>query len=389
MSKRDYYEVLGVSREATADQIKKAYRKKAMEFHPDRNKAADAEAKFKEASEAFDVLKDPDKRARYDRFGHAGLHSGGYSEPNFQNVSFEDIFSQFSDIFGGDIFGSSGGFAGASAGRSRGRRRAGRPGDDMKLRLKLSLEEIAEGTEKTLKVKRHVTCTKCKGTGAETDSDFQTCPTCSGMGEVRQVSRTMFGQFVNVQPCPTCHGEGRVIKNKCSKCSGEGRVKGEETIKVKIPSGVTNGNYISLRNQGNAGIRGGEAGDLIVLIEEKDHLHFTRDGNDIYYDLQVSVPDAILGTEETVPTLKGQAKLKIDAGTQPGKLLRMRGKGIRGLNSQDYGDQYIRVNVYIPREINAQERAKIESLRGSQNFSTHHENGEKKDFFSRIKDVFS
>lgn len=387
MSKRDYYEVLGVDKSASADEIKKSYRKKAMEFHPDRNKAADAETKFKEAAEAFDVLKDPDKRARYDRFGHQGLHSGGYQEPNFQNVSFDDIFSQFSDIFGGDVFGGGGGFGGG--GRSRGRRSTGRPGDDMKLKLALTLEEIAEGTEKTLKVKKFTKCKTCTGTGAETDNDFMTCNTCNGVGEVRQVSRTMFGQFVNVQPCPTCFGEGRTIKNKCKSCSGEGRTRGEETVKVKIPSGVVNGNYINLRGQGNAGLRGGEAGDLIVLIEEKAHEHFTREDNDVYYDLHVSIPDAVLGGEKTVPTLKGTAKVRIEAGSQPGKLLRMRGKGIKGLNSAQYGDQYIRINVYIPTEISAQERSHFEALQKSGNLSPHGSDGEKKDFFSKIKDVFS
>jgi molecular chaperone DnaJ len=264
MSKRDYYEVLGVSKSASADDLKKAYRKKAMEYHPDRNKDnPDAERLFKEAAEAFDVLKDPQKKARYDQFGHQGMNSGGFREPDYQGFSMDDIFSQFGDIFGQDMFGGGGG-----RGRSRSRRSAGRPGDDMRLNLKLTLEEIAFGVEKKIKVKKHTTCDSCKGTGAKTSDDFMTCPTCNGMGEVRQVSRTMFGQFVNVQPCPSCQGEGRTIRNKCSSCSGEGRVKGEETVKVKIPSGVGKGNYLTLRGQGNAGLRGGPAGDLIVVIDE-------------------------------------------------------------------------------------------------------------------------
>jgi molecular chaperone DnaJ len=383
---RDYYEILGVQKNASKDEIKKAYRQKAKEYHPDLNKSPDAEAKFKEAAEAYEVLSDDEKRARYDRFGHQGLRSGGYSEPNFDNVSFEDIFSHFSDIFGGDFFGT-----GRGRGQGGGRRQAGRPGDDMKLRLALTLEEIAEGTEKTLKVKKYVTCPACRGTGAETDSDYMTCDMCAGTGEVRQISRSMFGQFVNIQPCPKCQGEGRIIRDKCRRCEGEGRVRGEETIKVKIPSGVSNGNYITLRGQGNAGVRGGPAGDLIVMIEEKPHEHFTREGNDIYYDLMLSIPDAVLGAEVTVPTLNGVAKLRIEEGTQPGKLLRMRGRGIKGLNSTQQGDQYIRVNIFVPRNLTSTERARIESLRGSPNFRPgNHEKPEThKDLFSRIKDVFS
>jgi molecular chaperone DnaJ len=381
--KRDYYEVLGVKKDASADEIKKAYRKKAMELHPDRNpNDPSAEAKFKEAAEAFDVLKDENKRARYDRYGHSGMHSGGFNEPDFQNVSFEDIFSRFGDIFGSDMFGGAGGA------RSRSQRRVGQPGDDMKLRLKLSLDEIAFGTEKTLKIKKHISCRKCNGSGAETSDDFITCSTCNGMGQVRQVSNTMFGQFVNVQTCPTCYGEGRVIKNKCSSCAGEGRVRGEETVKVKIPSGVSNGNYITLRGQGNAGIRGGEAGNLIVLIEEAEDDTFRREGDDIYYDLQLSVTDVILGTEVEVPTLKGKAKLKVEAGTQPGKLLRMKGKGIVGLNSKQPGDQFVEVNVYIPTALSDAERKTIESLKDSKNFDPAARKDQKKDFFSKIKDVF-
>jgi molecular chaperone DnaJ len=384
-NKRDYYEVLGVKKDANADEIKKAYRKKAMELHPDRNPDdPTAEANFKEAAEAFDVLKDDNKRARYDRYGHSGLHSGGYSEPDFQNVSFEDIFSRFGDIFGNDMFGGFGGQA-----RSRSQRRVGQPGDDMKLRLKLTLDEIAFGTEKTLKIKKHISCRKCNGSGAESTEDFMTCGTCNGVGQVRQVSNTMFGQFVNVQTCPTCYGEGRVIKNKCTSCGGEGRVKGEETVKVKIPSGVSNGNYITLRGQGNAGIRGGEPGNLLVIIEEADNDTFRREGDDIFFDLQLSVVDAILGTEVEVPTLKGKAKLKVEAGTQPGKLLRMKGKGIIGLNSKSPGDQFVEVHVYIPTNLTDAERKSVEVLKGSKNFDPVSRSDQKKDFFSKIKDVFS
>lgn len=385
MSKRDYYEVLGVSKDATEDEIKKAYRKRAMKFHPDRNSDdPDAEQKFKEASEAYEVLRDDETRRRYDQFGHQGVNGGfGRGGGGFEDVGFEDIFSRFGEIFGSEFFG------GGARGRSHGRRSAGQPGSDMKLRISLSLEDIAFGTEKKLKVKKYIKCDKCNGTGAETESDFVTCGTCNGMGEVRQVHRTMLGQMVNVQTCPECQGEGRIVKNKCSKCYGEGRYKGEETVKVRVPSGVSKGNYITLRGQGNAGIRGGDAGSLIVLIEEEEHEHFERDGNDIYYDLILSVPDAILGTEVEVPTLKGKAKIKIEEGTQPGKLLRMKEKGINGLNNAGSGDQYVRVNVYIPKDLSAEERKHIEALKGQKNFAAANKDQDGKGFFSKIKDVFT
>lgn len=388
MSKRDYYEVLGVSKDASQDEIKKAYRKKAMKYHPDRNSDdPKAEEKFKEASEAYEVLRDEQSRQRYDRFGHQGVNgsSGFGGRGGFENVGFDDIFSRFSEIFGADIFG--GDFGGR--GRSRRRRSTGQPGSDMKLRIELSLEEIAFGTEKKLKVKKYVTCEECNGTGAETEDDFETCSTCNGMGEVRQVHKTMLGQMVNVQPCPDCNGEGRIIRNKCSRCNGEGRYKGEETVHVRIPSGVSNGNYITLNGQGNAGRRGGEAGDLVVLIEEKEHEHFERDGNDIYYDLVLSVPDAILGTEVEVPTLKGKAKIKIEGGTQPGKLLRMSEKGIHGLHNSGIGDQFIRVNVYMPESLTEEERSHIEALRGQEHFHASNKDDGGKGFFSKIKDVFT
>jgi len=387
MSKQDYYEVLGVSKSADETELKKAYRKLAMKYHPDRNKGdATAEKKFKEASEAYDVLRDPQKRQRYDQFGHSGVNGGGFGGSDFGSANFEDIFSHFSDIFGGDIFGGDP-FGGRS--QSRRRRGTGRPGEDMKLRVPLSLEEISEGVEKTLKVKKHVKCDSCNGSGAETDSDYETCSTCNGMGEVRQVSRTMFGQFVNVQPCHSCGGEGRIIRNRCKTCGGEGRFRSEEKIKVNIPSGVATGNYITLRRQGNAGIRGGEPGDLIVLIEEKEHELFQREGNDIYYDLMISIPDAVLGTEVEIPTLKGKAKVKIEPGTQPGKLLRMRERGIRGLNNSGIGDQFIKMNVYIPKDLTSDERKHIEALRGEEHFDPESAKKREKSFFSKIKDVFS
>lgn len=389
MSKRDYYEILGVSKSADESEIKKAYRKLAMKYHPDRNKGDEETAqKFKEAAEAYEVLRDPQKRQRYDQFGHAGINGG--ASGGFENATYEDIFSHFSDVFGADFFGGDI-FGGGQRARSRRKRGTGRPGSDMKLRVDLTLEEIAFGTEKTLKVKKRIKCDECDGTGAETESDFETCSTCNGMGEVRQVSKTMFGQFVNVQPCPNCQGEGRVIRNKCSKCGGEGRVKGEDKVKINIPSGVANGNYITMRGQGNAGIRGGEPGNLIIIIEEKEHEHFERDGNDIYYDLMLSVPDVILGTEVEVPTLKGKAKVKIESGTQPGKLLRMKERGIQGLNNSGTGDQLIKVKVYIPKEkdLSDSERKHVEALRKGDHFDASNAENREKSFFSKIKDVFA
>lgn len=384
MPKRDYYDILGIDKNASQEEIKKAYRKRAMKFHPDRNSDdPEAEEKFKQASEAYEVLRDEEKRKRYDQFGHQGVNGGFSGGGGFENVGFEDIFSRFGEIFGSDFGEMFGG-----GGRSRSRRSPGQPGSDMKLRMELTLEEIAEGVEKKLKVKKQVVCDQCNGTGAETEDDFQTCGTCNGMGEVRQVHKTMLGQMVNVQPCPECRGDGRIITNKCSKCNGEGRYKDQETVKVRVPSGVSKGNYITLRGKGNAGRRGGEAGSLIVLIEEKEHEHFERDGNDIYFDLVLSMPNAILGTEVEVPTLKGKAKVKIEEGTQPGKLLRMEGKGINGLNNSGSGDQFIRVNVFMPKDLSSEERKHIEALRGNENFDPANKDDSGKGFFSKIKDVF-
>ncbi len=387
---RDYYDVLGVARSASADEIKKAYRKKAMEYHPDRNPGdADAEARFKEAAEAYEVLSNPEKRARYDRFGKAGLGGAAGTPgggPGFTDIS--DIFSAFSDIFGG---AASGGFEDVF-GRTRRRRGQGRPGSDLRVRLSLSLEEIAEGVERQLKVRKFVVCGVCRGSGAEGGPEgFETCPTCTGSGEIRQVSNSFFGQFVNVQPCPTCHGEGRVVTAPCSNCAGEGRVKGEETISVEVPAGVSEGHYLQIRGGGNAGQRGGPAGNLRVEIEEKPHEHFTRDGLDVYYDLYLSFPDAALGTEVEVPTLKGRARLQIDPGIQSGRVLRMRGRGIPELGGGSRrGDELVRVHVWTPQNLTPDQRAFLEELRGEEAFVPKPDQKERgKSFFSRVRDVFS
>ncbi|MEK6649384.1 MAG: molecular chaperone DnaJ, partial [Bacteroidota bacterium] len=335
MTKRDYYEVLGVSRSAAEDEIKKAYRQLALKFHPDRNSGnKEAEDKFKEAAEAYEVLSDAEKRRRYDQFGHDGLRGTNYRD--FNNVN--DIFSAFGDIFGGGFGGGMFDEVFGASGQRRRRGQHGQPGSDLRIRLPLSLEVISTGVEKKLKVRRQRTCDTCKGSGARTSSGRAACPQCNGTGELRQVSRSMFGQFVNIATCPTCEGEGKVVKDPCPACHGEGRQQGESTIKVTVPAGVSTGNYIPLQGQGNAGRRGGPPGDLIVVIEEEEHPHFTRNGDDIIYDLVISFPQAALGGEVEVPTLAGTARLTIDAGTPPGRLLRMRERGIPHLNNYGRGD---------------------------------------------------
>lgn len=386
MTKRDYYEVLGVGKSASADEIKKAYRKLAMQFHPDRNPGnKEAEDKFKEAAEAYEVLSDADKRAKYDRFGHQAFApgSGGAGPHGFSDIN--DIFSAFGDIFGGSGFDD---FFGGRGGRTR-QRYTGEPGSDLKLRLALTLEEISTGVEKKLKLKRNVSCDSCNGSGASNPSDQQTCPVCQGSGEVRQVQRSVFGQFVNISACNNCNGTGKVIKNPCKTCKGDGRVHGETTIKVNIPAGVSNGNYLTLRNQGNAGKRGGPTGDLVVLIEEEQHSVFTREGNDILCDVEVSIPEAILGTEVEIPTLSGHAKVKIDPGTPSGKLLRLRGKGIPEYGSSRVGDQIIRVNIFIPKSLSQKEKDLIRQMESLDGFIPDSVRNPAKGFFSRMKNAFS
>ncbi|NNE48213.1 MAG: molecular chaperone DnaJ [Rhodothermales bacterium] len=387
---RDYYEILGVSRDTDEKTLKSAYRKLALEHHPDRNPGdKEAETKFKEAAEAYEVLSDPAKRQRYDRFGHAGVRGNGAGGgAGFQDIN--DIFSAFSDIFGGggsifdEVFGG--------GGRTRGRtRRQGRPGSDLRIKLRLTLEEIAEGTEKKIKVRKQVACETCTGTGARPGSEgYSTCSTCGGAGEVRQVTRSVFGQFVNVQACPSCQGEGRVIKDACTDCGGEGRQKGEETIPITVPPGVLEGHYLTLRGAGNTGVRGGEGGDLRVEIEEIAHDDFVREGLDIRYDLYISFPDAALGTEAEVPTLKGRARLQIDRGIQSGKILRMRERGLPDLTGGRRGDQMVKVHVWTPTELSDEEKRILKKFGKSDSFVPAPESlEEQKSFFSKVKDVFS
>lgn len=393
MAKRDFYEILGVPRNASQEDIKKAYRKLALQYHPDRNpNNKQAEEKFKEAAEAYEALSDPEKRRRYNQFGHEGMRGTDFRP--FTNV--DDIFSTFSDIFGGAGFGGSvfdemfGGRA--SRGQQQRRTQTGQPGSDLKVRLKISLEEVAAGVEKKLKIKKYLVCTTCHGSGARSTSSRVTCPTCNGTGEIRQVSRSVFGQFVNISTCSSCSGEGKIIKDPCPACRGEGRVQGEATVKVTIPAGVGEGNYISLRGEGNAGLRGGQAGDVIVLIEIEPHAVFTRNNDDVILDLLISFPEAALGAEVEVPTLAGRAKLKIEPGTQSGRILRMREKGIPHLNSYGRGDQLVRVNVWVPTRLTNDERTLLRQLGDAENISP--KEGDKsahsdKSFFERVKKAFS
>ncbi len=396
--KREYYEVLGVSKTATKDEIKKAYRKLALQFHPDKNPDnKDAEEHFKEVNEAYEVLSNDDKRRRYDQFGHAGVGSSAASSGGGQytgGADINDIFSAFNDMFtggrsrgGASPFGFEEAFGGGGA--RRGRTPGGIPGTDLKIRLKLTLEEIAKGVEKTLKIKKQVTCKECNGSGSKSGAT-EICQTCHGSGEVKQVSKTMFGQFVNIAACPTCGGEGRIIKERCPSCYGEGIKLGEVTVKVTVPSGVENGNYLTLRGQGNAGPRGGAAGDLIVVLDEIPHELFSRKGNDVIYTLAVSFPDLVLGTKVDVPTLDGAVKLTIPPATQPETMLRIPGHGIGHLKGSGRGDQYVKVNVYVPKDISHQDKELLKEMKKSPGISpSAHNDKDAKSFFEKARDIFS
>lgn len=382
--KRDYYEVLGVSKSASADEIKKAYRKVAMQFHPDRNPGDKAaEDKFKEAAEAYEVLSDSDKKAQYDRFGHAGVggRSGGFGGGG---MNMDDIFSQFGDVFGDDIFGS---FFGGAKGRGGGGRGRGTRGSNLRVKIKLNFEEIANGTTKTIKVKKYVGCTTCNNTGAKDKGGVQTCATCGGTGQVRKVQNTFLGQMQTVTTCSTCNGEGTTISNKCTSCKGEGRVYGEETVNIEIPAGVQEGIQLSMSGKGNAGERGGGPGDLIILIEEESHPELQKEGLNVVYDLHISFTDAVFGTQLEVPTIDGKAKIKIPPGTQSGKIFRLKGKGFPAINSYERGDEMIHVNVWTPQNVSSEEKAMLEKLQESPNFKPQPTKGDKS-FFERVKEMF-
>jgi len=392
MSKRDYYEVLGLSKQAGADEIKSSYRKLALQYHPDRNPDnKEAEEKFKEATEAFEVLSDDNKRARYDRYGHDGMKSG-QDFHSYQNMN--DVFSVFNQFFGGgggnSIFDEF--FGGGQQRRSQS---MGQPGQDMRVRMQLTLEEIAMGVSKTLKIKKYCTCDSCSGTGAKGGSGYITCTACNGAGEVRQISRSMFGQFVNIAPCANCSGSGKIIKDMCGTCSGEGRITGETTETVDIPAGVSEGNYIPLRGRGNAGKRGGQAGDVLIVIEEKDHPHFIREQDDILFELVVSYPEAALGAKVQVPTLYGVEEIQVKAGTQPGTVITLKEKGIKHLQAGGRGHQHVHVNVHVPTSLSSEEKKILKELAQSEHINPERTYGDEHSrhgssaLFERMKGAFS
>lgn len=381
MGKKDYYEVLGVSKEATREEIKKAYRKQALKYHPDKNPGdKKAEEHFKEAAEAYEVLSSDEKKARYDRYGHAGMGNsgGGFSG---HTMTMDDIFSSFGDIFG-DAFGGFGAFGG---GGRRGRRV--NKGTNLRVKVKLNLQEIASGTEKKIKVTKYNTCETCGGTGAADASSITACTTCHGSGHVTRVTNTMLGQMQTSAVCPACGGEGKAITKKCTSCYGEGIVQKEEIIKINIPAGVGKGMQMTLGGKGNAPRRGGVNGDLLVVIDEEEHPDLIREGNDLIYNLFISIPDAVLGTHVEIPTVDNNVKIKIEPGTQPGRILRLRGKGLPEVNGYGRGDLLVNVNVWIPKSVTKDETRTFEKFRESKSFEPAPDINDK-GFFEKMRGYF-
>lgn len=383
MAKRDYYEVLGVTKNASDDEIKKAYKKMAIKYHPDRNPGdKEAEEKFKEAAEAYDVLRDPQKRARYDQFGPEGVNgAGGFGG---QSMNMDDIFSMFGDIFGGHGFG---GFGGGFGGGGRARKPQFR-GGDLRLKVRLNLQEIATGVTKKFKVKKKVTCTHCHGSGAEGAGATEQCPTCHGSGYVVKTQQSIFGMMQTQSVCPTCGGEGTVIKNKCKTCGGEGVVNGEEVIEVKIPAGVADGMVVNVPGKGHAARRGGVPGDIQVYIEEEPSNELLREDNNLIYNLLLDIPTAALGGSAEIPTIDGKVKIKIDPGTQPGKVVRLRGKGLPAVQGYGYGvgDLIVNISVYIPETLSKDEKKAMEAMQKSDNFAPNPSIKEK--IFRKFKSYF-
>jgi molecular chaperone DnaJ len=382
MGKRDYYEVLGLTKEATKEEIKKAYRKQALKYHPDKNPGdKKSEENFKEAAEAYEVLSNDEKKARYDRYGHAGVgnNGGGFSG---QGMTVDDIFSSFGDIFG-DAFGGFGGFSGG--GGRRGRRV--NKGSNLRVKVKLTLQEIANGAEKKIKVNKYDTCDSCDGSGAADPSSLTTCQACHGSGHVTRLTNTMLGQMQTTSVCPSCGGEGKTITKKCTSCFGEGIVQKEEIIKINIPAGVGKGMQMTVSGKGNSPRRGGVNGDLLVVIDEEEHSELIREGNDLIYNLFISIPDAVLGTHVEVPTVDNNVKIKIEPGTQPGKILRLRGKGLPEVNGYGRGDLLVNVNVWIPKTVNKDELRIFEKFKDSDSFIPAPDKNDK-GFFERMKGYF-
>ena len=383
MAKRDYYEVLGVSKSASADEIKKAYKKMAIKYHPDRNPDdKEAESKFKEAAEAYDVLRDPDKRSRYDQFGHDAVNGagGGFGQGFGQGMSMDDIFSMF-----GDVFGGRGGFGGFGGGGGQQRQRRYR-GADLRVKVKLNLKEILTGTEKKFKLKKYVTCSHCHGTGAEGSGGTETCPTCHGSGSVTRTQQSIFGMMQTQTVCPQCNGEGKIIKNKCKDCSGEGVVYGEEVVEVKIPKGVADSMQLSMGGKGNAGKHNGVPGDLIIQIEEEANPELIRQEDDLVYNLLLDFPTAALGGTVEIPTIDGRVKVKIEPGTQPGKVLRLRNKGLPNVNGYGIGDLLVNISIYVPETLTKEEKNAIEKMQTSDNFIPNMSIKEK--IFKKFKSLF-
>lgn len=384
MAKRDYYEVLGVSKTASEDEIKKAYRKIAIKYHPDRNPDnKEAEEKFKEAAEAYDVLHDPQKRQQYDQFGFDGpMGGGGFGGFGGGSFSMDDIFSMF-----GDVFGGRGGFGGFGGGQHRPTQHRG---SDLRLKVRLSLQEISTGVTKKFKVKRDVQCSHCNGTGAEAGSGSETCPTCHGSGVVTRTTQSMFGLMQTQSVCPTCGGEGTVIKNKCKECGGNGVVKGEEVVEIKIPAGVAEGMVVNVPGKGNAGKRNGIAGNIQVYIEEEPNDTFIRDDNNLIYNLLLDFPTAALGGNVEIPTIEGnKVRIKIEPGTQPGKTLRLRGKGLPAVQGygRGTGDLVVNISVYVPKELSKDEKKALEQMQKSDNFKG--DNATKRTIFQRFRNYFN
>ncbi len=387
MAKRDYYEVLGVDKNVSPDDLKKAYRKLALKYHPDRNPGdKEAEEKFKEAAEAYDVLSNPDKKARYDQFGHAGLEgAGGFGG---QGMSMDDIFSSFGSIFG-DLFGGGGGFGFSGFGDSRGRggARSTSRGSNLRIKVKLTLEEIEQGVEKKIKVGKYVPCKSCGGSGARNNS-FETCSHCHGTGVVTEVRRSIFGQMQTQSACPYCGGQGRIIKDKCHDCHGDGIVKSEEIITINIPAGVSDGMQLSMRGQGNAAPHGGVPGDLIIQVEEIPHELFERQENNLFYNAFITFADAALGAAVEIPTLNGKVRVKIEQGTPSGKVIRLKGKGLPDLNGYSRGDLLVSINVWVPKSLTKEEKSMVEELGKHPNFQPNPSKQER-GFFDKMKDLFN